>query len=116
MAAPALTPAEESALAAAVASIAAAQAARAKPAQVVAGDDEALVALGVPEAIVAAAGPAGFVAAVHEYKGPQGRGWTLIVRLDRDGQRWEFAHHVGPETARDESNGWALAPLPIGGA
>ncbi len=112
---PTLTAGEEAAIAAAIAAITDAQSARERPVQVLRDDAAAIVALGVPESVVAAAGPAGFGFEVHEYSGPAGEGWELHVRVTRDGIDWDLQHHVGPESARDELNGWHQVPR-IGGA
>lgn len=113
---PTLTLSETLALDSAISAITAAQAERERPTQVLADDGAAIVALGVPEQIAQSAGAAGFRFRVDEYGGPDGRGWTLRLRLTRDGQPWRFAHHVGPETYRDAENGWTHALPDLGGA
>lgn len=114
MAGPALTPGEEAAIASAVQSLSAAQELRDTPAQVRVNDVAAITRLGVPIQIADAARAAGFTFRVDEYDGPLGRGWCLVVHLDRGGA-WQFQHHEGPEQYRDAENGWRSVS-PIGGA
>lgn len=104
MSSPALTPAEDAAIKSVVETIRAAQSVRPTYAQVRLGSDSGFTQLGIAPDLLAGAKAAGFSGRVDEYRGPEGEGWVLVLRLSRLGETWEAAHHEGPETWR--GHGW----------
>jgi len=48
---------------------------------------------------------------VHEYEGPKGRGFRLIVLARQDGKLWRYTLQDGPES-RDDEGRWVEAVTP----
>lgn len=72
------------------------------------GQDAEFTALGLTAANLTSARNAGVTAHVHEYEGPQGRGWEIEINLLRDGVKWRKVIHSGPETWREQP--WHVVP------
>lgn len=100
---PTLTPAEIARLSAAIQKIATEQGKRApgeRFRQARSGHDAEFHALGLTDDDIGFGRVAGATVNVDEYRGPQGDGYCVRVRLNRDGETWEMCHHFGPETWR----------------
>jgi hypothetical protein len=72
------------------------------------GQDAEFTALGLTAANLTSSRTAGVTAHVHEYEGPQGRGWELEITLARGGVTWRKIAHFGPETYRERD--WFVVP------
>lgn len=109
---PTLTPTEKGLLTTVTNKVRAAQdallAAGKRCAQARSGKDAGFSALGLTAANLTSARTAGVTAHVHEYEGPQGRGWEIEVNLLRDGVKWRKIVHSGPETHRERD--WHVVP------
>lgn len=100
--APVITPAEKARLGATLSAIAAAQkpGERGRFRQARSGRVDEIAALGIAAKDQDSARALGVTMRVDEYEGPYGCGWSVLLRLVRDGKTWEMCHHVGPETWR----------------
>jgi len=108
---PVLTTAERSLMTGTFNKVAAAQAsvpAGSRYIQVRSGRDSEWASVGVGAAALASGRASGVTSHVHEYEGPNGRGWELELRLLRDGVTWRKVMHSGPETWRERD--WHVVP------
>ena len=109
---PALTTAERSLLTGTFGKVSAAQAlvpAGSRFVQVRIGRDDEWAKVGVGASALASGRSAGVTSHVHEYEGPNGRGWELEIRLVRNGVTWRKVMHSGPEKWRELD--WVEVPV-----
>ena len=100
---PNLSASESNAINAVLTTVRLAQELRPRPAQAATTGD--LAEFGVTSDLIAAAEALGFSGKVDEYQSPAGHGWTLTIRLVRDGTTWVRAFHEGLE-----SESWREVP------
>lgn len=107
---PTITPTEAATLSRVIAAVDAAQAA-VPPGdhfrQARSGHDAELSALGIAAQDIADGRGSGATLDVHEYVGPDGRGYCFVLTLVRAGTTWRRVINRGPEAHRDHD--WVAA-------
>lgn len=109
---PALSASEENAINSVLTTVRVAQALRDRPAQAATTGD--LVQFDVTPELIAAAEELGFSGKVDEYQSGDGNGWTLTVRLVRDGVTWVRTFHEGPASENWREVPWTDATAATG--
>lgn len=104
MSGPTLSASENNAISSVLTTIRVAQAAKERPVEAASTSD--LTALDVTQELLDAAMELGFSGKVDEYQGDGYTGWTLTVRLVRDGVTWVRTFHEGPESEAWREVAW----------
>lgn len=101
---PNLSASESNAINSVLTTVRLAQELRPRPAQAATTGD--LVQFDVTPELISAAEALGFSGNVDEYQSPDGNGWTLTIRLVRDGVTWVRTFHEGPASEAWREVAW----------